>query len=327
MLWLIFYIDIILTILTFLGSIYYNNSSIYDPYWSIFPPFAILLLFIDYFCSDRFISRIYMNYLGQDTSQLSNGSFSWVFLIMFMCLNVWAYRLTKNFFTRPDNDDSAGNILTKGQEDWRYRALRIKSLSYLGWFGIKIENNSRWNIPYWIISFLGIHLFPTLIVFFAMIPLFATFFNSNQIAEHSMTFVQLLSFISSALFSLFCVWISHAADVTLHRHLATRTNNRQVLVEGVWAYTRHGNYFGEVGFWWSIFLFACSLQNSQIDQSFIYFIWGPILVTCLFQFISVPWVERKMSETKPLFSLYQKQVSVMIPWFHSKDFSKQKYSE
>ncbi|KAL9654969.1 hypothetical protein ABK040_008758 [Willaertia magna] len=326
MFWVIFYIDIICTIFTFTISVYYNNSSIYDPYWSVFPPFALLLLCIDYFLSDRVISRIYLNWIGNiDSNQLIGGSFSWLFLVVFMCLNIWAYRLTKNFLTRPENDESAGNFITKGQEDWRYRALRLSSINLLKKFGINIENNSRWNIPYWIVSFLGIHLFPTLIVFFAMIPLFAIIFNSNQIVGHSMTWLQLIGFIASALFSLFCVLISHLADVTLHKHLAARTNNRQVLVEGVWAYSRHGNYFGEVGFWWSIFFFALSFQNAQIEQSFIYFIWGPIVVTCLFQFISIPWVERKMSETKPMYSLYQKQVSVMIPWFHTKDFDKHKY--
>ena len=323
MFWLIFYFDILCTVLTFIISIYFNNSSIYDPYWSVFPPIALILLCFDYFISDRVLSGMYLKMCGfgeYHDDSLQRGTFSWLFIVIFVCLSAWAYRLTRNFFTRPEKDDSAGNILTKGQEDWRYRALRLQGIDFLKRIGIQLPTNSRWNIPYWIISFFGIHLFPTLMVFFAMVPLFALIFNSNQINSSEISWLQLTMFALSTVLSLLCVLISHLADNTLHKHLATRTDNKQVLVDGVWAYTRHGNYAGEVGFWWSIYFFALSL-----DLVYVNFIWCPIIISCLFQFISVPWVERKMAETKPLYSLYQQQVSVMIPWFHSNDFSLHKY--
>lgn len=175
MFWIVLKLDVLLTILTFIGSIYFNNSSIYDPYWSLFPPFALLLLIIDYFVSERMISKLYLGLwspssklkyglLSECTKSLVQGEFSIQFVIIWACLLLWSFRLTRNFFSRPNQDESVGNIWTKDQEDWRYRTLRKQCYDLLkNSFGIVLPSEtSRWNIPYWIISFLGVHLMPTL---------------------------------------------------------------------------------------------------------------------------------------------------------------------
>ena len=53
----ILYADIIITVIIYLFSYLYNNSSIYDPYWSIIPPF-ILLSWIIYLPDIEFISSL-----------------------------------------------------------------------------------------------------------------------------------------------------------------------------------------------------------------------------------------------------------------------------
>ena len=37
-------LDIIATIIIYMFSVYYKNSSIYDPYWSVVPPFHLFYL-------------------------------------------------------------------------------------------------------------------------------------------------------------------------------------------------------------------------------------------------------------------------------------------
>lgn len=178
-----------------------------------------------------------------------------------------------------------------------------------------------------------------------MIPLMSLFFKSHDIVLqyrfndllHGINFSKMFNicmFLMAAIFSIFCIWISHAADVTLHRHLATRKTTRQVLVEGVWRYTRHGNYFGEIGFWWSLWLFGVSFQRvcKKDDEwkeefNFASLVWCPLVETILFYVVSIPWVERKMSLRKPKYSLYQEQVNMLIPWFPSRKFSERLYMD
>jgi len=124
-------------------------------------------------------------------------------------------------------------------------------------------------------QFFGIHLFPTLIVFIAMLPLFGMLVYSNQILSfQTMPFFNLILFIVSTLFSLFCIYISHSADDTLHKHLQTRKDSSRVLVDGVWKFTRHGNYFGEVGLVvnlpvWCVTLFISQRFSDKYLQFYI----------------------------------------------------------
>jgi steroid 5-alpha reductase family enzyme len=76
---------------------------------------------------------------------------------------------------------------------------------------------------------------------------------------------------------------------------------------GLWAYTRHPNYFGEVTLWWGVWLFALSVPMGM------YAIVGPLTITILILFVSgIPMLEKKMVQ-HPDFAAYKKQVSVFIP--------------
>jgi steroid 5-alpha reductase family enzyme len=91
LLWRTFVADVAATLVVFLGSVLMNNSSVYDPYWSVLPP----LMFIFW------IIRL--------------GSLTLVSAGIVLLTVVWAFRLTLNW---------ASGWRGLSQEDWRYREFR-----------------------------------------------------------------------------------------------------------------------------------------------------------------------------------------------------------
>ena len=79
------------------------------------------------------------------------------------------------------------------------------------------------------------------------------------------------------------------------------------ITTGVWAWCRHPNYLGEVGFWWGLFLFALAAGWGNW-----WTIAGPAAMTILFVFISVPLMDRRMLR-RPGYAEYLNRVPALIP--------------
>ena len=102
------------------------------------------------------------------------------------------------------------------------------------------------------------------------------------------------------------------ADFQLKNFLKNPKNKGEILQSGLWAYSRHPNYFGESLLWWGIWLF-----NLFLNQNW-WTIIGPLTITYLITKVSgVPLLENKMSQD-PKFQDYRRRVSVFIPWFPKK---------
>lgn len=102
------------------------------------------------------------------------------------------------------------------------------------------------------------------------------------------------------------VWET-VADMQLRRFIAQPENKGRLMTRGLWAYSRHPNYFGEVVQWWGIFVLA-ALQP-----------WGwmtvisPLTITILIVWISgIPLLERKYAGRQD-FEEYKKKTSVLFP--------------
>jgi steroid 5-alpha reductase family enzyme len=84
-------------------------------------------------------------------------------------------------------------------------------------------------------------------------------------------------------------------------------NKGQLLQTGLWALTRHPNYFGDALLWWGYFCFACA------NGAFAY-VFSPVLMTFLLMKVSgVALLEQTLSKTKPQFDAYQKRVPAFFP--------------
>lgn len=80
-----------------------------------------------------------------------------------------------------------------------------------------------------------------------------------------------------------------------------------VLDDGLWAYSRHPNYFGEAVLWWGIWLPALAVPGGWATAV------GPILMTLLLRYVSgVPMAERLM-EGRPGWDQYARRVPVFAP--------------
>ena len=84
-------------------------------------------------------------------------------------------------------------------------------------------------------------------------------------------------------------------------------NKGKIMTSGLWRFSRHPNYFGEVTMWWGLFLLSV---NSPYG---IYGIIGPLTISFLIIFVSgIPMMEEKYKEN-PEFEAYSKVTSVFIP--------------
>jgi len=109
-----------------------------------------------------------------------------------------------------------------------------------------------------------------------------------------------------------CVWgagflFEAVGDAQLARFIRNPANAGKLMQSGLWSYTRHPNYFGEITQWWGIWLIALAAPYGWIG------ILGPITITVLIVFVSgIPLLEEKMAK-HPDFAQYKARVSMLIP--------------
>jgi steroid 5-alpha reductase family enzyme len=251
----VIYADMAATIIIFIFSVVLNNSSMYDPYWSVIPPFIALFWFFQNPEIDGIFSRK---------------------IILVVLISLWGIRLTANWLSR-------WNGLR--HEDWRYV-------------------NFRNSFPklYWLVSFSGIHFFPTIIVFFACLPVLPVMQNQQNT-------LNVIDFLGYGMIST-AILIQLIADTRLTKFIKSKPPQGTILDAGIWRLSRHPNYLGEILFWWGIYVVSLAASG---------FIWwaiiGPVAMTLMFLFISIPMIEKRMLEGKPEWNNYKKKVPVLIPWF------------
>lgn len=101
-------------------------------------------------------------------------------------------------------------------------------------------------------------------------------------------------------------------DAQLKQFKSKPESKGKLMTTGLWAFTRHPNYFGEAVMWWGIFIIGQSVQISILS------IISPIAITYLLYFVSgVPMLEKAMKD-RPGFEAYAKRTNKFIPWFPKK---------
>lgn len=255
-LWVALGADVVATLVVFGFSVAFNNSSFYDPYWSVAPvPLAL------YFA---------LQPLAADTFGAVRG------VLVLLLVAAWATRLTYNFLRGWGGLD---------HEDWRYVEIRVKT-----------------GRAYWPVSLLGIHLFPTLMVFAGCLPIYAVFSS----VPRALNLLDGLATVVTAA----AIAIEALADAQLRR-FRLRTDRRpdEILDTGLWAWSRHPNYLGEMLFWWGLWLFAIAADRDSAWTAV-----GPAAITLMFHVVSLRLLETRMLERRPAYAEHVRNVPAFVPF-------------
>ena len=103
-------------------------------------------------------------------------------------------------------------------------------------------------------------------------------------------------------------------DWQLAQFKADPLNKGRVMDRGLWAYTRHPNYFGEFLIWWGIYLITLATPNSW------WTIFSPVIVTAvLLKMTGIPLTEKGLVENHPGYAEYIKRTSTFVPWLPVKE--------
>jgi steroid 5-alpha reductase family enzyme len=107
--------------------------------------------------------------------------------------------------------------------------------------------------------------------------------------------------------------IEAASDAQKYAFRNDPANRGRWIESGLWKYSRHPNYFGEVILWWGLFLFVLPF----LAPSLLFAIAGPLSITLLLLFVSgVPLLE-KSADAKhgedPAYRAYKRRTSLFFP--------------
>ncbi len=190
--------------------------------------------------------------------------------LVFAAVALWAVRLTANW---------AYTFGGLEHQDWRYTQLREKSGAF-----------------YPFVNFCGIHMVPTLIVYAATLP--AVF-----VLQSGAVFAP-LSLIGFAI-CVGAVALQTVSDIQMQKY---RKDRKTPFIEtGLWKYSRHPNYLGEILVWWGVSVYALATLGFEW-----YLVIGAFANTVLFLAVSIPLADGRQSK-KAGFAEYKARTRMLLP--------------
>lgn len=115
--------------------------------------------------------------------------------------------------------------------------------------------------------------------------------------------------VAGAALAVFGIAYESVADAQLARFKRDPDNAGKVMDQGLWRYSRHPNYFGDMCVWWGIYLVAAETGLGAWSLP------GPLLLTFLLTRVSgAPTTEPHLQRTKPEYAAYKARTSAFLPW-------------
>ena len=109
---------------------------------------------------------------------------------------------------------------------------------------------------------------------------------------------------------LTAVFFEATADRQLHDYRASNPAPGDYIDQGLWRYSRHPNYFGEICLWWGVWLYG---MGTSPDAAWM--VVGAVSMVMLFVFISIPMIEKRTLAKRPRYAECQRTTSMLVPWF------------
>jgi len=195
-----------------------------------------------------------------------------VLLALYTLVTAWGLRLSLHIYTRNKNK----------AEDYRYKAWR-----------------DEWGKYFYLRSYLQVFLLQGIFLLIIISPVIHAAV-APAVSWNIFTWIGLCCWMIGFYFQAVADW-----QLVVFKK---NPNNKGVIIQtGLWKYSRHPNYFGEILMWWSIFIITIPYTNS------FYFIVSPLTITLLLVFISgIPMLEKKY-KGNAAFEDYKKRTSALIP--------------
>ena len=187
---------------------------------------------------------------------------------------LYAFRLTRNWFLTYSG-------INPKYEDWRYQKYRN-------------------SLPWWqfqFVNFFGLIFFPTFVVYVCLVPglYFVSIPGFNPLAIIGFAFM-----LGGPLLELI-------ADYQVHKFIRESNDHSKVCNYGLWNYSRHPNYLGELMFWFGIML---TFMVTMYEKWYLGI--GFIVMLLLFTCISIPLMEKHNIEKRPAYIEYKKHTSMLF---------------
>ncbi|CAN5184714.1 DUF1295 domain-containing protein [soil metagenome] len=199
-------------------------------------------------------------------------------VLIAILVDIWAIRLTSHILARSAK---------RTDDDPRYTELARK-----------------WGKSnYWLRAYMSIFLLQGLLVLIVSLP---TVFAAAEPIKYS----------NPIIIAGLTIWgigfvVEAIGDRQLKQFISIKTNKGKVLDTGLWRYTRHPNYLGEIIQWYGIGVIACSASFGWIGLI------GPIVLNVLIRFVSgVPPIEKR-KKNDPSYAAYMKKTNALLPRFRA----------
>jgi steroid 5-alpha reductase family enzyme len=200
------------------------------------------------------------------------GAARWPVLLLLVAVTLWAIRLTSHMVARH---------IRSGVEDPRYAAMRAK-----GGPNFKMR------------SLVTVFLLQGFLMWLIAAPLHALVMASSEAGW--------LFWLGMKIFAIGFI-IETVADWQLMRFRNDPRNKGQVLAEGLFAWSRHPNYFGELLLWWGLAASAFALTGSP------YVLVGPALLSLIMIKVSGPPLLADHMKDRPGYAQWAERTPPLLP--------------
>lgn len=203
-------------------------------------------------------------------------------MLILLCIMFWGLRLSLHVVMR--------NF--KKPEDWRYAAWR--------------KHWGKWVVPR---AYVQIFLVQAFLLWIISLPIQYVFAHPDPyISNGNNEWLSLYAVPTGILVWLIGFYFEFMSDWQLRRFRTTPHKKGEILVNGLWRYSRHPNYFGEATLWWGIYIMSLGVAPPGW-----WTIISPITITLLLRFVSgVPLLEKKLMLNKQ-YAAYAKRTNAMFP--------------
>ena len=199
--------------------------------------------------------------------------------LMGILVTLWGARLTFNFARKGG--------YAPGGEDYRWAILRQKMNPAL----------------YQIFNIFFIVIFQNALLLAIALPANLALENQTALNQNDSFFAVL--FLGLLIFE----FIADQQQWNFHQLKKQGKTEKGFLDKGLFAISRHPNFFAEQGQWWVLAFWGFATANNTHWEYFV----GAIILTALF-LGSARFTEQISAGKYPEYKDYQKRVSMMIPW-------------